>query len=318
VTPTVVQASFEVWGSTATLVLAGCDGSLLAEGLGILKEHLDRFDAAVNRFRPDSELSLLNRRPSAAVQVSETFSLVLSETLRLHALTGGLVDPTVGAAVEACGYDRDFASLDRFGPAPRAEPSPSPGLSAITFEPSLRQVCLEEGVRLDFGGTAKAMCADLSARAVARATGVACLVSLGGDVAVSGPCPWGGWPVRVALDHRQPLEAPGPVVEIHSGGLATSSSALRSWTRGGSRFHHIIDPRCGLPARTPWAAVSVAAGTCLDANGASLAAMILAERAPSWLDEHRLPARMVDGHGEVVVVGDWPPDAPEGAPPCLS
>jgi thiamine biosynthesis lipoprotein len=70
-------------------------------------------------------------------------------------------------------------------------------------------------------------------------------------------------------------------------------------------MHHIIDPSTGLPAQTPWAMVSVAAATCVEANAAATAALIMGDRAPAWLERLKLPARLVNARGEVRFAGGW-------------
>jgi thiamine biosynthesis lipoprotein len=97
-------------------------------------------------------------------------------------------------------------------------------------------------------------------------------------------------------------------VTIRDGGLATSSTKVRAWSRGTARLHHIIEPATGLPADSRWRTVSVAAATCADANTASTAAIIRDDRAPGWLASHHLPARLVGHCGEVVTVAGWPAD----------
>jgi thiamine biosynthesis lipoprotein len=96
------------------------------------------------------------------------------------------------------------------------------------------------------------------------------------------------------------------VVAIHTGGLATSSTAARRWRRGGDVLHHILDPRTSLPAAPVWRTVSVAAASCADANTASTAAIIRGREAPGWLTGLGLPARLVDEAGTVLTVGGWP------------
>jgi thiamine biosynthesis lipoprotein len=70
--------------------------------------------------------------------------------------------------------------------------------------------------------------------------------------------------------------------------------------------HHLIDPRTGLPARSPWRTVSVAAATCVDANAAATAALIRGENGPAWLERIGLAGRLVADDGRVVRVGGWP------------
>ena len=137
------------------------------------------------------------------------------------------------------------------------------------------------------------------------------LVSLGGDIATAGATPEGGWMIHVTDDHRDGPEAPGQRISIQSGGLATSSVAARSWRRDGVALHHIIDPSSGRPVRGRWRTVSVAAAYCVDANIATTAALVRDTSALPWLESLGLPARLVDHHGAVHTVGNWPSE--EGA-----
>ncbi len=59
-----------------------------------------------------------------------------------------------------------------------------------------------------------------------------------------------------------------------------------------------------------WQTVTVAAGTCLDANIASCAAVVMGQEAPEWLRERRLPARLVNATGDVTTVAGWPQEVP--------
>lgn len=309
-----IVASFPALGTTATLVLTEADGSETA--LGLLRETLDRFDRACSRFRTDSELVALNQAPPGIpFPVSDLFCDALEAGLRAAESTEGLVDPTVGTALELIGYDRDISLVAADGPPIILAARAVPGWRAMTLNRSASTVTLRPGVAVDLGATAKALCADRSAMAIAAELGSGVLVSLGGDMAVAGPAPEGGWPVKVTDDHVR-LNGPGPVVSISSGGLATSSTTVRRWRRGGQPVHHLIDPATSKPAAEYWRTVSVAAGNCLDANIASCASILLGQRAPRWLQERRLPARLVASDGCITCVAGWPDiddEAPEGA-----
>jgi thiamine biosynthesis lipoprotein len=166
---------------------------------------------------------------------------------------------------------------------------------------------------LDLGATAKALAADRAAAAIEAATGCGVLVNLGGDIRVAGQPPETGWRVGIAEDagfedSTASLE-PRQVVAIRDGGLATSSTSVRSWRRGGADLHHIIAPATGLPADSCWQAVSVAAASCVGANIASTAAIVRSDRAVPWLDGLGLPARLVRHDGSTVTVAGWPADA---------
>lgn len=305
--------SFPALGTTATLVLTDpCQGRSATE---VFRAEIQAIDDAASRFRPDSELVALNAAAGrgSPVPVSGLLFEAIEVAIRAAALTGGLVDPTIGRALEMVGYDRDFSSIDPDGPPLRFAARPVPGWTAIKADAETRCVQLPRGVVLDLGATAKALCADRAARRVASLAPGGVLVGLGGDLAFAGEPPRGGWPVRISDNHVDPLDGPGPVVSLTSGGLAASSTTVRRWTRGGSTVHHLLDPSTGLPADEYWRTVSVAAGSCVDANIASCAAILLGPGAPGWLEERGLPARLVDPEGRVTVVAGWPKEqaAPE-------
>jgi thiamine biosynthesis lipoprotein len=155
---------------------------------------------------------------------------------------------------------------------------------------------------------AKAHAADGVAARIHAETGANALVSLGGDVAVAGSPP-GGWDVLVTDDHRAD-HAVGQLVGISGGGLATSSTTVRRWRVAGRDVHHLVDPASGRPAAEYWRTVSVAAATCVDANAAATASIVMGASAPSWLERLGLAARLVRRDGSVTLVADWPPETP--------
>jgi len=287
---------FPVWGTTA--VLAVTDHPAEAERL--LRAVLDDVDQACNRFRADSELSRLV--PGRAVPVGPVLAEALTVALRAARLTDGLVDPTVGGAVRALGYDRDFAAIVD-GPL---VPQRVPGWHRVLLDAERGEVLLPHGIELDLGATAKALAADRAARAIAVMVGCGVLVSLGGDVAVAGRAPAGGWRVAIGDDHRMAVADPQTVVAVRRGGLATSSTTRRKWLRDGVPQHHIVDPRTGRAADVVWRTATVAAASCVDANTAATAAIVLGHAAAEWLAARGLPARLVSAAGAVLAVGGWP------------
>jgi len=271
-----------------------------------LEAHLGDMDLAASRFREDSELSKLNAQPGKEVRVGALLGRAIAEALRGALLTDGAVDPTVGRAVRVAGYDSDFASVAPTGAALHIKVERIPGWRAVQFEASSRTVVLPRGVELDLGATAKALASDLGAAAAHAAAGGGVLVSLGGDIAVAGEPPEGGWPIQVSEDSAAPIRAGEEVIAITSGGMATSSTTVRRWTRGGAELHHIIDPETGLPATGPWRTATVVAATCVDANIASTAAIVKGETALSWLEGQGLPARLIDRQGGARRTRRWP------------
>jgi thiamine biosynthesis lipoprotein ApbE len=264
-------------------------------------------DRAASRFRDDSELSRLNASPERDVTVSPLLAQAIAAALRAAELSGGAVDPTVGSAVRLAGYDTDFAQVPADGDRIRLYAERIPGWRAVRLDRASRTIRVPRGVEIDLGATAKALTSDLAAAAASKATGGAgVLVSLGGDIAVAGEAPAGGWSIQTSDDSATPIDDAEEAISITSGGIATSSTTVRRWTRGGVLLHHIIDPATGLPADTCWRTVSVVAATCVDANIASTAAIVMSRSAISWLESGHLPARLVDLSGNVHRVGGWP------------
>jgi FAD:protein FMN transferase len=278
------------------------DGAITAVN-GILED----VDATYSRFREDSELSRLNASAGRTVNLSPLLATAIAAAQRAARLTDGAVDPTVGTAVRVAGYDDDFSCIAADAGPIVLRAFRVPGWQAIHFDERARQAVLPPGVELDLGSTGKALAADLAASAAHRAmkTG-GVLVSLGGDIATAGPPPAGGWRILIAEDSRVDPGSEGQVICVGTGGVATSSTTVRTWARGGTTLHHIIDPRTGLPTTGPFRTVTVLARTCVDANIASTAAIVRSEAAIAWLTERKLPARLVETDGTIHYIGPWP------------
>jgi len=273
---------------------------------GAMDDVLRRIDEACSRFRADSEISALNSAAGKVVRISPLLAAALEVALRAARVTGGAVDPTVGSALRVTGYDRDYDTLPAIGEPIRLLVRPVPGWRTVQLDRVAGTAWLPEGVELDLGATAKAFAADLAALSAARAAGAGVLVSLGGDISVSGAPPEGGWRIQVGEDSSAPISDQEETVAIQEGGLATSSTTVRRWRRGAVELHHLINPETGLPVDGPWRTATVAAASCVDANTATTAAIVLGEGAVAWLEAMALPARLVDRDGAVSRVAGWP------------
>lgn len=305
----IASLSLSALGTTATLCVTRPEA--LEPARSILERELSELDALCSRFRPESELTRLNAAAGRPTVVSAKLLEHIQVALRAAAASDGLVDPTVGRTLRLAGYDQTFDAV-RSRDARSFRPcfASVPGWRCIEIDVERRTVRLPAGTELDLGATAKALAADRIARSAADAVGGGVLVSLGGDVSVDGAPPAEGWAIRLADDHAAPLDAPGPVIAIRTGGVASSGTTARRWRAGRAELHHIVDPRTGRPADTPWRLVSVAAGSCLEANVASTAAVVLGDAAPAWLSRSCLPSRLVRTSGTAVCVGAWPETSP--------
>lgn len=302
------------WRALGTSVHLFANDVDLAPARSTVERVLDEVDLAYSRFRPDSELQVVQASPRRPVRVGPLLGQAIEAALRVARQTAGAVDPTVGRALRAIGYDDDFPLVAGRGGSIAIRLEPVPGWRSVRYDRRTRELMLPASVELDLGSTGKALAADLAANLAldgSQTGGV--LVSLGGDIATAGHAPAGGWRILAAESSETPPGSDGEVIEIEGGAVATSSTLVRRWRSGtGVDLHHLIDPWTGGPVDGPWRTATVVAANCVDANAASTAALVLGAMAIPWLASTGLPARLVDQSGGISRVGPWPAPAPGG------
>ncbi|HEY5199639.1 MAG TPA: FAD:protein FMN transferase [Acidothermaceae bacterium] len=309
---TLPAAQWPAIGTTASVVVT--DPAYLEAARHIVVDELAQLDLACSRFRSDSEVARLATRGNAWTPVSGMLANVLACALDVARVTDGDVDPTMGTDMSRLGYDRDFGEIQKAS-AVGSDVAVLPltyrlvyrtTWHDVEFDHAKRRVRVPAGLVLDLGATAKAWCADRCTGRIHRELGVGVLVSLGGDIATAGTGPDGGWVVRVQ-DLPDVTTGPSAVVVLHDGcAVATSSTITRTWQRGRSRLHHILDPATRRPAVPIWRTVTVVANNCVDANAATTAAIVRGRAAEPWLASRGVAARLVDHDGRVHTLGSWP------------
>jgi thiamine biosynthesis lipoprotein len=264
----------------------GCEialhGATVPEA-GAVRALFTERELALSRFLETSELSTLNRSTGSTFAISDTLAAALADALAAAAATRGLVDPTIAAALVDAGYDRDLGEIASDPRTMRA--SVVPGWRLLVMKGRILE--RPPGLLLDLNGVVKGRAVDDALELISGRA----LVSAGGDIAARGV-------------HTIGLPG-GDAVDLHSGGIATSGTTTRSWTRGGEHVHHLIDPREGRPAASSWEYVTVAAASCLAADVAAKAAFVLGDEGPAWLDAHELPGRFVDTSGVILTNRCW-------------
>ena len=292
------------WRALGTYVhLSTSEATALEPARQIAVRLLADVDRTCSRFRSDSDLVRANAAAGSWTHVDRLLVQAISAAMDAAAQTDGLVDPTLAHSLEAVGYDRDIALIPAASADPAGVPLPARfgAWQEILLDPE-GAVRVPPGCALDLGATAKAWAADLIATSIAAEFDSTTVISLGGDLAVAGP--GDGWPVAISetIDDFADAE----IVHLPYGGLATSSTAARRWFRGGVIRHHLIDPRTGEPTSGRWRTVTATGATCVAANTASTAAIVLGDRAVGWLTERDIPARLVDTQGAIVRTARWP------------
>jgi len=243
-----LRREFHAMGTEIELLLDAEDGERAQSALRAAAEEFERLEAMLSRFRPESELSRLNR--DGHILAPPDLERVVGLALDARETTGGRFDPTVYDALTQAGYDRSFEQVE-----PDAEGG-DPGVARcggrVTIDPATGAIEIEPGFHIDLGGIGKGYAVDRAIEILAVEG--PCLVNAGGDLAVRGDKPW---PVGVE---------DGPTLELTRGAIATSGRDRRHWRRGGEERHHLIDPSTGRPAQTDLVRVTVVASTAIEAD----------------------------------------------------
>ena len=281
---------FEAMGTTVeSFSEAGPEGR---EALPGVEVEFERLESILSRFRPDSELSRLNRE--GRIEADPDLLRVTRLALEARECTRGRFDPTVHDAVVAAGYDRSFDQVAR-------ESSGGPLVAVacgggVAVDSDAGTIELEPGVSLDLGGIGKGYAVDRACSLLA-AVGP-CLVNAGGDLAVRGRPRAGPWPIGV--------ETPDGTISLalQDGALATSGRDRRCWRREGHERHHLIDPATGIPSESDLLRVSVWAETAVEAEVLAKALFLAGEEeALREAADLQLLAVLVTCGGRTVLAG---------------
>jgi thiamine biosynthesis lipoprotein len=248
-----LRRRFRAMGTDVELLLVAEPSPLAEAVLEGAEREFERLEAILTRFRPESELSTLNRR--GRIQASDELLTVTELALEAREQTAGRFDPTVHDALVAAGYDRTFADVAPDGPS---APAAGPCGGTVTVDREHGTIELEAGVHLDFGGIGKGYAVDRGAMILSEA-GPA-LVDAGGDIATVGRPDALGW--RIGVETSEGTIA----LALEDGALATTGRDRRRWRRGGDERHHIIDPATGRPAASDLLRVTVVGSTAVEAE----------------------------------------------------
>ena len=253
------ETRFRAMGSMVHVVVVGGSLGLLETA----RERVEDLERKWSRFRPTSEISLMNQMAGRPVRVSPETATLVRLAIEGARITGGLFDPTVLGAVLRAGYDRSFELLaDETGDGSEEWPTES-GYHGILVDESSRTVMLPANVGFDPGGIGKGYAADLvAAELLAHGASGVC-ANVGGDLRVAGEAPRGGWTVAIEHPFRK---APAVMVALDAGAVATSTRTKRVWGTAGDRRHHLIDPATQAPAATGLASATILAAEAWQAE----------------------------------------------------
>jgi thiamine biosynthesis lipoprotein len=262
-----------------------------AEAVEGVQHMFDTAEERMSRFKPDSELSRLNRSAGSARRVSPLLFDVVEAAVWAASITGGIFDPTVLNAMEAIGYDRSFEQIsagsggEATAPARQTSARPRGQYWTIDLDRTRQEITLPSGVGLDLGGIGKGWTVDRAADWLAGHGPF--LINAGGDLYAYGTPPGqAGWSIGVADPWE--IERDSARVQVRQMAVVTSTISRRRWQRGEQAMHHLVDPRTGQPAATDAVSVTVIAPRVALAEVYAKAALILGvEAGQTWLN--RIP-----------------------------
>lgn len=257
-----------------------------------LKQAIADFEQRFSRFRDDSELSKVNRAAGWPIRVSDEMLDLLRAARRAWEETDGLIDPTIGRALVSAGYHRSFEHLSK-DTDPSGVPfvAPIASFADVRVDEAKKTVTLSPSVTLDPGGIGKGYLLDRLLALLDRAAKDYWL-SLGGDLVVSGTDETGEpWPIRVQNPEVRDQDIAKLALLPGRWGVATSGTTKRRGVHRGKPWHHLIDPRTGLPSATDVLAATVVTRTALDADVMAKAVVLLgSSQGIAWASERGIEA----------------------------
>ena len=277
-----VALKFRAMNTNVEVMVYTAEAEKAAEVCDRIQDLFENNEAVLSRFKPDSELSELNR-----TGFTEKASVLLFRNVaaanNMHEFTGGIFDATLLDVLEAAGYNRSFELISSPGPKLLTVQPPvvagqwvPENRERLTLDYTRKSIKLAPGVRVDLGGIAKGTTVDQAAELLRQNGFDSFLVSAGGDMFLEGCPPQDrrGWNIVVdnPLDKKA---APVATLLVANRAIATSSQIGRSWYLGRERQHHLIDPRTNQPAASPYASVTVEAPSVQLADVMAKVALIL-------------------------------------------
>ncbi|MGA2628805.1 MAG: FAD:protein FMN transferase [Terriglobia bacterium] len=241
------EASHDAMGTQFTIVAYGTDARFLAQVANEAFEEIDSLDAQMSNYKPESELSRINRDAAhEAVLVEPRLFQLIADSIRGSEETGGAFDITVGPLMKAWGFFRGQGRVPTAQELSRV--MKHVGYHHVQLDPEKRTIRFDvAGLELDLGGVAKGYAVDRAVD-ILRANGVTiALVSSGTSSIYALGAPPGERAWRVTL--RDPFHADkaGDVAYLKNYSFSASGNYETFFTLGGKTYSHIMDPRTGRP-----------------------------------------------------------------------
>lgn len=284
--------------TVVTITLYGADDTLLQD----IWAACARYEALLSKTVPDSDVSRINLSGGMPAAVDPETVQILRRAGELSRATGGAFSVTIAP----------LTALWDFTGGTRRMPTEAQRLAALPLVDDTRiaiddgAVTLPQGMQIDLGGIAKGYIADRVAD-LCRGRAQAAVISLGGNVYVLGDKPDGS-PFRVGI--RDPFageDSPLAVVSVYDATVVTSGTYERGFDVDGVWYHHILDPKTGLPARSDLVSATVICGDSMTADAIATACIVLGrEESIRLMNTLGLSGVLIARDGSVTVLDAQP------------
>jgi thiamine biosynthesis lipoprotein len=271
------RGQFLAMASPCEILLDTTDASLAEELVALACAEAWRIEAKLSRYVPDNPLDRINRAAGQAIEVDTEIARLLDYAQTCYELSGGLFDITSGVLRQVWRFD----GSDRL---PTAEAVAAcvqrVGWDKVAWRsPWLK---MQPGMEIDLGGIGKEYAVDRTAWLLEQAADLSFVVNYGGDMQINRPKQNGqGW--RVGIEDPVHPERAVRLMELQSGGVATSGDARRFLQKDGRRYGHVLNPRTGWPVEHAPRSVTVLAGHCTEAGLLATLALLHGVEAESFL-----------------------------------
>ncbi len=296
-----VEYSGSAMGTSVTFIATtkpGLSEEKIQDAIKAALKEIQRLEALMSSWRPESDVSRINAHPGQFVSVSPETLAVVQKGLWAGRQSEGTFDVTF----------QTLSGLWKFGDAGDAKPSPPDpreverlrhfvDFRKVEVKQAERKVKIGPKQQLGLGGIAKGYIVDAAAHVLSRAGVRDFLVRAGGDLFGSGRKPSGEPWVAGIQDPRGKHDDYFATIELTDHAFSTAGDYARAYTYRGKRYHHIIDPRTGYPA-TESHSVTVWAETALLADAIDDGVFILGPNKGLELVES------IPGVGAVIVDKD--------------
>jgi thiamine biosynthesis lipoprotein len=267
--------SFTAMASPCKLHLYTQDDSIAEKAM----QRVFQLEKKYSRYQDDSVISQINNSAGSdrSIKVDAETAALLNYAATAYDISDGLFDITSGILRQAW----DFSS----GILP-SQNQLNALIQNIGWEKVFwdgENIQLPAGMELDFGGCGKEYAADAAAETCIQLGIKSGLVDLGGDIRVIGPHP-DGKPWNIGIRNPDQTEQAMAFIQVEQGAVASSGSYERYMDVDGRRYHHILNPKTGWPARG-LKSVSVHTQNCVMAGIISTVAMLKEGEGENWIQQ---------------------------------